>query len=188
MKLGAVGVILGIVMLIGSFGSVSAVANCKYDGTLYDGGIESVTYGASHTLRTDYDMIVCRDFMTWGSTVTYFGNEANIYVQGSNEGDCSLPGIVSDPKYPTEEVIGFEYWKDSTIVDTSSGYRGDTVVYDLCRLPIHGDGLVKCDEGFDGCEECDDGNLIDGDGCNLNGLIEDGYECIGEPSVCTEIE
>ncbi|MFP3881615.1 MAG: myxococcus cysteine-rich repeat containing protein [Actinomycetota bacterium] len=43
-----------------------------------------------------------------------------------------------------------------------------------------GDGII--DQG----EECDDGNLADGDGCSSTGQIEPGWTCEGEPSVCTE--
>lgn len=32
--------------------------------------------------------------------------------------------------------------------------------------PVMGNGIV------DGCEECDDGNLVDGDGCNSDGRLE----------------
>ncbi|XP_015674005.1 pappalysin-2 [Protobothrops mucrosquamatus] len=33
-------------------------------------------------------------------------------------------------------------------------------------------------------EECDDGNLLEGDGCSRNCKKERGYHCIGEPSLC----
>ena len=58
------------------------------------------------------------------------------------------------------------------------------------------DGDVAClicsngviDNGENGTdnygETCDDGNLINGDGCNLVCQTEIGYECTGEPSVC----
>jgi fibro-slime domain-containing protein len=41
-----------------------------------------------------------------------------------------------------------------------------------------GDGLIR------GTEECDDGNLNDGDGCNTLCQIESRYRCIDEPSIC----
>ncbi|USN56145.1 MAG: hypothetical protein H6765_08280 [Candidatus Peribacteria bacterium] len=34
-------------------------------------------------------------------------------------------------------------------------------------------------------EECDDGNSIDGDGCDSSCNIEPNYLCSGEPSICT---
>jgi cysteine-rich repeat protein len=42
-----------------------------------------------------------------------------------------------------------------------------------------GDGKVEV------YEECDDGNLKDGDGCSSICTIEKDYSCCKEPSVCT---
>jgi cysteine-rich repeat protein len=41
-----------------------------------------------------------------------------------------------------------------------------------------GDGVVE------GAEECDDNNLLDGDGCDPSCVAEEGWVCTGEPSVC----
>jgi cysteine-rich repeat protein len=45
---------------------------------------------------------------------------------------------------------------------------------------ICGDGVIDTDLG----EECDDGNVADGDGCDSVCAVEPGYVCTGEPSVC----
>jgi cysteine-rich repeat protein len=42
-----------------------------------------------------------------------------------------------------------------------------------------GDGRPASGEG------CDDGNVADGDGCSAQCLVEEGYTCLGAPSVCT---
>jgi len=43
---------------------------------------------------------------------------------------------------------------------------------------ICGDGLrIGPDKG--GAEECDDGNLVDGDGCSSQCFVEQGYVCSG---------
>ncbi len=42
-----------------------------------------------------------------------------------------------------------------------------------------GNGVVDNDE------QCDDGNLVPGDGCDASGLVETCYDCSGAPSVCT---
>lgn len=43
-----------------------------------------------------------------------------------------------------------------------------------------------CGNGaLDGNEACDDANLTNGDGCDFNCNVEAGFECAGEPSVCT---
>jgi cysteine-rich repeat protein len=42
-----------------------------------------------------------------------------------------------------------------------------------------GDGLIE------GQEECDDGNRLDGDGCDPQCAVEPGWACHGEPSACS---
>ena len=57
------------------------------------------------------------------------------------------------------------------------------------------EGAILLSSGMDSCgngtieagEQCDDDNLINGDGCNIICQIESGWECVGEPSVCTEL-
>jgi cysteine-rich repeat protein len=41
------------------------------------------------------------------------------------------------------------------------------------------------DGGIDGDEACDDGDTSSGDGCSDSCTIESGWECLGEPSLCT---
>ena len=48
-------------------------------------------------------------------------------------------------------------------------------------LLVCGDGLLQLNEG------CDDGNTTVEDGCNDTCQIEEGFECEGQPSVCTPI-
>ena len=47
--------------------------------------------------------------------------------------------------------------------------------------PACGDGVVA------NTESCDDGNVGNGDGCSSVCAIEPGYQCVGQPSVCTPI-
>ncbi len=45
---------------------------------------------------------------------------------------------------------------------------------------------ATCGDGhLDSGEECDDGNMADGDGCNAACQVEDYFACEGEPSRCT---
>jgi cysteine-rich repeat protein len=46
---------------------------------------------------------------------------------------------------------------------------------------VCGDGLIS------GGETCDDSNQLSGDGCSSACLIETGYICVGQPSVCSPI-
>jgi len=45
--------------------------------------------------------------------------------------------------------------------------------------PVCGDGVIDLGE------QCDDSDTTAGDGCDANCQVEPGYDCIGEPSVCT---
>ncbi|XP_066117307.1 pappalysin-2 [Saccopteryx bilineata] len=50
--------------------------------------------------------------------------------------------------------------------------------------PYCGDGKVDRDLG----EECDDGDLLSGDGCSRACHLEEGFNCVGEPSLCYVFE
>jgi cysteine-rich repeat protein len=45
-----------------------------------------------------------------------------------------------------------------------------------------GDGVMLGDEA------CDDGNVVDGDGCSATCTLETGFDCTGVPTVCTDID
>jgi predicted ribosomally synthesized peptide with SipW-like signal peptide len=50
------------------------------------------------------------------------------------------------------------------------------------------EGCVVCGDGIiGGVEECDDANVNPGDGCGSSCYIEPGWQCAGEPSVCTPL-
>jgi len=46
---------------------------------------------------------------------------------------------------------------------------------------VCGNGVIE------GVEECDDGGTTDGDGCSSACMVESGYMCAGQPSVCTSV-
>ncbi|KAG7456967.1 hypothetical protein MATL_G00241530 [Megalops atlanticus] len=52
--------------------------------------------------------------------------------------------------------------------------------------PLHyTHGASYCGDGeLQGKEECDDGNLLDGDGCSKKCRMESGFNCDGQPSLC----
>jgi cysteine-rich repeat protein len=62
---------------------------------------------------------------------------------------------------------------------------GDSLVCNAnCTPAACGDGHVHVLAGQIGGEKCDDGNLADHDGCSSDCLVEAGFACTGEPSVC----
>ena len=75
---------------------------------------------------------------------------------------------------PPETARGFSLPSVCVLTPTPTPEPTATPVAAIC-----GDGLVE-----DPPEECDDGNILDGDGCDSDCIIEAGYLCQGEPSVC----
>ena len=61
---------------------------------------------------------------------------------------------------------------------TSCYCRAGAAGPDCAARPDLGDGLIQA------AEQCDDGNVESGDGCSDLGVIERGFYCEGEPSVC----
>jgi cysteine-rich repeat protein len=59
------------------------------------------------------------------------------------------------------------------------GVKIDAAIEDIA-------GDIGCGDGAgQGDESCDDGNVAGGDGCDGSCVIEPGYACTGQPSVCT---
>ena len=66
---------------------------------------------------------------------------------------------------------------DATTINDAVGLCAGTVDDDLARLC--GDGVIAPSEA------CDDGNTTSGDGCSATCAREDGWDCGGEPTICT---
>ncbi|MBN2015545.1 DUF4215 domain-containing protein [Candidatus Dojkabacteria bacterium] len=92
----------------------------------------------------------------------------NSLSSGSNSIDISSLGWTS---------ANF-YYRIILISDGSGTPTLDSVslVYSVIAC---GDGLVQ------GTEACDDGNMSNGDGCSSTCTLEGGWDCSGEPTICT---
>jgi len=66
--------------------------------------------------------------------------------------------------------------------DTGCDSKQDNFEFGGGAAGFCSDGSVDYDLG----ETCDDTNLNDGDGCSSSCLIETGYTCSGEPSICSQ--
>lgn len=66
------------------------------------------------------------------------------------------------------------------------GYVCDGGSPTSCSAVTCGDGLVQTDDNSTVTEECDDGDMDNGDGCSDSCAEEVGWTCEGEPSACTE--
>jgi cysteine-rich repeat protein len=63
---------------------------------------------------------------------------------------------------------------------------GNAIEGDGCTTTCSAGGT--CGNGaLDGAEGCDDGDLSDGDGCSDTCSVEGGYDCTGQPSICTPL-
>lgn len=156
---------------------VSAVQNCKYEASSNyrgDFGYAVVVHGNS-----DVGCQVGGLWDDWAARVNTYTPLSNSNIYFSTE--CNMPNVNLD---------GYIYSQGIKIVEGMPGESPYTN-YKICRTPVHGDGLIKCDAGFDGCEVCDDKNIASGDGCSSTGQIENGYTCSYDAgqakSVCTQI-
>ncbi|XP_028834109.1 pappalysin-2 isoform X2 [Denticeps clupeoides] len=70
----------------------------------------------------------------------------------------------------------YQYWVQVE-ADGQLSEPSPSLLY-LHRQPFCGDGLLQ------GTEGCDDGNLLDGDGCSKTCRMEPGFNCDGQPSLC----
>lgn len=73
-------------------------------------------------------------------------------------GDCSGSGIC---------VLGIDSVKNVTAEFAT-----------IIPPQICGDGIIQGSEG------CDDGNVVPGDGCSASCVIETGFDCVDQPSMC----
>ena len=110
-------------------------------------------------------------------------NSANfVFISSSG----AVEPLIVETELPRTHQFPAAGWAGITSFEWTLGGSGfppfDLLVIDnLNILPPCGDGVVTSGE------TCDDGSTNDGDGCSAVCLVEFGFECTGEPSVCTEI-
>uniref|UniRef100_A0A8C2AQ58 Pappalysin 2 n=1 Tax=Cyprinus carpio TaxID=7962 RepID=A0A8C2AQ58_CYPCA len=89
------------------------------------------------------------------------------------------PVIIKQPTYTDRDVqylYRIQVESDGLFSELSPG-----LVY------IHGEHF--CGDGtLQGTEDCDDGNLLNGDGCSKKCQVEPGFKCHGRPSLCYVFE
>ncbi|XP_047561665.1 pappalysin-2 [Lutra lutra] len=94
-----------------------------------------------------------------------------------------LPMVVTDPhrKFTDVEVTpGQKYqYQVQAEAGTELGEASPPLSH-IHGAPYCGDGKVAGSLG----EECDDGDLLSGDGCSRTCQLEEGFHCTGEPSLC----
>jgi MYXO-CTERM domain-containing protein len=105
----------------------------------------------------------------------------------------------SERQHPGETAGLFVFSQSFRVKDEDPDKDGFASSVDNCPLiwnptqdDVDGDGqgdACDCGDGKLGAmgEICDDGNASNGDGCSATCQIEPGWQCAGEPSVCTPI-
>ena len=81
---------------------------------------------------------------------------------------------------PTADFVGPDSFT-FTVDDGTATSAPATVSITVENVAVCGDGLLE------GLEACDDDNEDPGDGCSAACLVEDGWDCDGEPSLCTTV-
>ena len=76
-----------------------------------------------------------------------------------------------------EEKGGCMFTGDAAVIGPGLATCTDTIHETITQ--VCGNGLVTATEG------CDDGGAASGDGCSSTCAEEVGFDCVGEPSVCT---
>lgn len=112
---------------------------------------------------------------------------------------CALKGVPMDTAFPgcgVDEITGTATCIDQRmlcrtceLLNAVDGLTRDCDLLDdgdddndSCAEPTTcGDGII------DGLETCDDGNDTPGDGCSASCMLEAGWDCSGEPTVCTSV-
>ncbi|XP_060151953.1 pappalysin-2 isoform X2 [Globicephala melas] len=94
-----------------------------------------------------------------------------------------LPMVVTHPhrKFTDVEVTPGQMYRYQ--VQAAAGTELGEASPPLSHIhgaPYCGDGKVARSLG----EECDDGDLLSGDGCSRACELEEGFNCVGEPSLC----
>jgi cysteine-rich repeat protein len=111
-----------------------------------------------------------------GGLIIRFSNPSASYaLDNSCDGSAVLANSTD-----TSDFFVERFYRDSDGVSTwdnpdTASIGGFQITTDI----VCGDGTLQ------GAESCDDGNTDNNDGCSSTCAVESGWNCIGEPSVCT---
>jgi len=130
----------------------------------------------------------------YSSTVTLSGGT----VQGALQAYDSVSFTIAGANFEVDAVpvpYGDLGAQTGTLTGTLASGDAINVVFYQGGYACYGnpcDGIITlaaeaCGDNFiEGAEQCDDGNTNPGDGCDASCQIEEGWICVGEPSICTE--
>lgn len=106
---------------------------------------------------------------------------ANCYAKAALQSESVDPACLQ--KAEDKFVAAYQKAEDKGGCTTLGDVGSIETKVDTCLADVVGD--LACGNGvLDGDEACDDGGLVDGDGCSAICAVESGYVCAGQPSVC----
>ena len=114
----------------------------------------------------DYDL-----FVLDGGDGTAMCGAADTCID-SSAGVSATETVAFDAAPTNTYYVVYDLFEDLTPETT------DFTLEVTCTPIVCGDGTVS------GTEECDDGDLMSGDGCSATCTVEPGFACTGSPSVC----
>jgi cysteine-rich repeat protein len=140
-------------------------------------------------------------------TVTRNSGTITVYLDGSVQGSATGSGATSTITTSLRDLGREGNWVASGYGNTDEQYLAGsfdeyrisktlrsvdwiTTDYSTQKTPGStftegGEALASCGNGvIDAGEQCDDGNIVSGDGCSTTCTIESGWTCAGQPSVC----
>lgn len=104
--------------------------------------------------------------------------QANNVISGYQDGSFGPGDPVTRGQLTKIATKAVDVVTPSIIFDFT-GSVGQTATGEFGKAAVCGNAVI------DGSDQCDDGNTIDNDGCTSTCTYERGYNCSGEPSVCT---
>ncbi|HKU44704.1 MAG TPA: DUF4215 domain-containing protein, partial [Polyangiales bacterium] len=121
---------------------------------------------------------------TLGDTGTSGGGETD-----PNDDDTDGDGLLDGDELAASGPLSGLAATDPLDVDTDDGGIDDGIeVLTDSTDPNEPSDDTFCGSGYiNGGETCDDGDTTGGDGCSATCSVETGYQCSGQPSVCTTV-
>ena len=153
----------------------------------------------------DYAQKICCELnciftsASWNQSSAVEGDRVQMIIQGTNCNGKSVSFEIYEDDLIGDDLITtitgtfdrdtwVTQWVDDGLLGGDPEYYFKSILSENTAMKItsgllilsvnYGNGIIT------GYEECDDGNTEDGDGCSSTGIIEPGWSCLGEPSVC----
>lgn len=134
----------------------------------YDSGLNMATNNGIAALDVTSPIAITTSFIVGMSSYTMTGNSDIKFTYANASATFTSTGSF--------DLIAVAFWNFRQKPPCATGYEYVTPTTDVCT-EICGDGLIFA-------ATCDDGNVVDGDGCSAVCQVEMGYVCTGAPSVC----